>query len=90
MTNGTYLIKEAKAWMKRKSGPDEIVRVVPDIEENDGVRIYRLYIAYEQNPDYLGRILFDPQGYWIYDGEVLDIAEQEQLGKFIINYVDTL
>ncbi|MDB5024397.1 MAG: hypothetical protein JWP78_2152 [Mucilaginibacter sp.] len=90
MTKNIELIKEAKAWVKRKSGPDEIVRVVPDMENKNKVLSYRLYTAFDENPDYLGRILFDAQNYWIYDGETLSIAEQEQLAKFIINYVETL
>jgi hypothetical protein len=89
MINNTYLIKEAKAWIKRKDGPDEVVRVIPDLKTNEPVVSYELYIAYENDPDYLGRILFDAKGYWIYDGEVLSIAEQEQLARFIINYVET-
>jgi len=86
-----YLLnKEAKAWVKRKTGPDEIVRVVPD-EEKDGVVLcYQLYTAFDGQPDNLGRILFDAQAYWIYDGQDLTIAEQEQLARFIINYVETL
>lgn len=90
MANNTNLIKEAKAWVKRNSGPDEIVRVVPAMERNGVILCYHLYTAFEENPDYLGRILFDVQGYWIYDGEVLTIAEQEQVARFIINYVETI
>ena len=89
MTNNAYLINEAKAWVKRKNGPDEVVRIVLDLESKDGVLCYQLYTAYDGKPDYLGRILFDTNNYWIYDGETLTIAEQEQLAKFIINYVET-
>ena len=90
------LTRPANAWVKRRSGPDEIVRVVPVIGK---ALIYKLYVAYGtlgqdlpdgQNTDYLGRILFDAEGYWIYDGEILTITEQEQLARFIINYVETL
>ena len=81
--------KEAKAWVKRRKGADEIVRVVPD-NENALITTYKLYTAFDDNPDYLGRILFDAQGYWIYDGETLSVAEQEQLAKFIINYVEVI
>jgi len=97
--NTTFLLKEAKAWVKRRQGPDEIVRVVPDIDDDNRALTYKLYVAYgantrdlpdEKNPDYLGQILFDTEGYWIYDGEELTIAEQEQLAKFIINYVEVL
>ena len=84
------MIREARAWLKRKNGPDEIVRVVPDIGNEAVVRSYNLYTAFDESPDYLGRILFDPQGYWIYDGETLTIAEQEQVAKFIINYTETI
>ena len=86
MINNTYLGEEAKAWLKRKNGPGEIVRVLPDMG-NNGVTGYELYTAYDKEPDYLGRVLFDAQGYWIYDGETLTIAEQEQMAKFIINHV---
>jgi hypothetical protein len=89
MVKNIELFKEAKAWVKRKNGPDEIVRVVPDMENNN-VMIYNLYTAFDEKPDYLGRILFDAQGYWIYDGETLTITEQEQVAKFIINYAETI
>jgi hypothetical protein len=92
MKNDTqYLNKEVKVWVKRKSGPDEIMKVIPELSSGEAVaRIYWLYSAFDENPDKLGRILFDPQGYWIYDGDILTIAEQEQVAKFIINYVETL
>ncbi|HEX8608235.1 MAG TPA: hypothetical protein VF679_06315 [Pedobacter sp.] len=88
--NTTYLNKEAKAWVKRKAGPDEIVRVVPDLHVNSTGLCYQLYTSFEEKPDELGRILFDARGYWIYDGDELSITEQEQVAKFIINYVETL
>jgi hypothetical protein len=90
MLNNTFSVTEAKAWVKRDNGPDEIIRVVLDTTDMDKITPYLLYTAFDQNPDYLGRILFDQQGYWIYDGEVLAIAEQEQVAKFIINYVETV
>jgi len=68
-----------KAWIKRKNEPDEVVRVIPD--EENMVRCYQLFTAFEN--DHLGRMLFDAQGYWIYDGDELTIDEQEQLAKFI-------
>lgn len=88
MTKNIELANEAKAWVKRQNGPDEIIRVVPDLEKSKTVLSYNLYTAFDNNPDYLGRILFDAQGYWIYDGETLTIPEQEQISKFIINYVE--
>lgn len=90
MMRNTYLINDAKAWIKRKNGPDEVVRVVLDTDSTERVTAYELYVAYDNDPEYLGRILFDTQGYWIYDGDVLAIAEQEQLARFIINHVATL
>ncbi|MHB8207000.1 hypothetical protein [Mucilaginibacter sp.] len=85
-----YLIKEAIAWVK--SGPEshEVVQIVPETIREGNVLCYKLYTAYEPNPDYLGRILFDAQGYWIYDGETLSVIEQEQVAKFIINYVEII
>lgn len=76
------------AWLKRKSGPDEVVSVIPDTECRDAAAAYNLYTAYEN--ECLGRILFDEQGYWIYDGNNLTIAEQEQLGKFIQHNMEVL
>ena len=86
----TYLSKEAKAWVKRKNGPDEIIRVVPDLNLDSMGPCYRLYTSFEENPENLGRILFDAQGYWIYDGNELSVIEQEQVASFIINYKEVL
>jgi hypothetical protein len=85
-----YLIKEAIAWVK--SGPEShgVIQIVPEIPQEGKVLCYQLYTAYETNPDHLGRILFDTNGFWIYDGEVLTVVEQEQLAKFITNYVKVL
>jgi len=85
-----YLIKEAIACVKNGPESHEVVQIVPDSALEGKVQCYRLYTAYELDLDYLGRILFDTQGYWIYDGETLTIAEQEQVAKFIINYVEVL
>lgn len=87
-TKNIKLINEAKAWVKRQNGPDEIIRIIPDLENEKNVLCYNLYTAFDDNPDYLGRMLFDTQGFWIYDGETLTIPEQEQVAKFIINYVE--
>ena len=86
MMNNAYLVNDAKAWIKRRNNPDEVVRIILDLECTDAVLCYQLFTAYEATGDYLGRILFDAQDHWIYDGEMLTIAEQEQLAKFIINY----
>ncbi|MBK0379222.1 hypothetical protein [Mucilaginibacter segetis] len=76
------------AWIKRKHGPDEVVSIIPDMKCSDAALVYHLYTAFEAG--YLGRILFDDQGYWIYDGEELTVAEQEQLGKFIQYHMEGL
>lgn len=79
---------EAKAWIKRKNAPDEVVRIVH--ENNGRVSNYDLFTAYDQPSEFLGSILFDAQGYWIYDGDILTVDEQEQMAKFIISYGDRI
>ena len=37
-------------------------------------------------PDYLGRILFDSDHNWAYDGEALTVFEEEQVAEFICNF----
>ena len=86
----SYLTREAKAFVKRKNGPGEVIRVLPESAAPCPGQCYRLYTAFEDKPDYLGRILFDAQGYWIYDGDILAIAEQEQVADFIVNYVERM
>lgn len=90
MANGNYLLNEAKAWVKRKNGPDEVIRILLDAESKDAKLCYKLFTAYDERPDYWGRILFDAQGYWIYDGTILSVQEQEQVAAFIINYVERI
>ncbi|WPU91491.1 hypothetical protein SNE25_19415 [Mucilaginibacter sabulilitoris] len=90
MTTHSYLTREAKAFVKRTNGPDEVIRVVPDLLYGQAGQCYQLYTAFEERADNLGCILFDAQGFWIYDGELLSVAEQEQLADFIINYVERL
>jgi len=90
MTANSYLTREAKAFVKRKHGPDEVIRIIPDRFHPKATQCYRLYTAFDEDPDELGCILFDAQGYWIYDGSLLEIAEQEQVADFIINYVERL
>jgi hypothetical protein len=75
---------EAKAWIKMDKRPDEIIRIVPSDEG------YELFAAYVPDQENIGRILFDLEGYWIYDGEVLTVDEQEQVAKFIMNYPERL
>ena len=76
------------AWIKRKKGPDEVISVIHYIQCGDAALVYNLYTAFEA--DFLGRILFDDQGYWIYDGNELTVPEQEQLGKFIQHNMEVL
>ncbi|RYD93354.1 MAG: hypothetical protein EOP54_19350 [Sphingobacteriales bacterium] len=52
------------------------VHILPDTGKG-----YDLYDALEER--YLGRILFDAKGYWIYDGDLLSVAEQEDLAGYI-------
>ena len=90
MVKNTGLVTEAKVWLKGNNGPGEIIRIVVDSGIGSEVVAYNLYNTFDETPDYLGRILFDTEGYWIYDGNELTVAEQEQLGKFIINYVEII
>lgn len=81
-----YLIKETKAWIRGHKKPDYVVRIIPDMEDEHEILTYQLYNAYDGD-DYLGKILFDGNGYWIYDGDILNVPEQEQLAKFITSAV---
>jgi hypothetical protein len=82
--NDISLYNEAKVYLKRKGLPDLVVKIAPEINHQRRRLCYELYAAYN-NPDYLGRILFDEQGYWIYDGDDFSIDEQEHIARFIIN-----
>ncbi len=84
-----YLTAEAKAWLSRPNGSGEVIRVVPSYAPV-GQQCYELYTSYEQVTENLGRILFDAEGYWIYDGYHLQVADQEQIASFIINYMERL
>jgi hypothetical protein len=86
----TYLKSEAKAWLKYRDGSREVVKIVPDTAQKHAVQCYEIYTAYDQPPVYMGRILFDAKGYWIYDGDVLQPEEQEQLAHFITTYVERI
>jgi len=89
MISTPYLINDAVAWVKRKNGPNEVVRILLDSESKDAEHCYQLYTAYDETPYYMGRIMFDAEGFWIYDGDVLTVVEQEQVAKFIMNYVES-
>ena len=85
----TFLKEEARAWLNRHDGSSEVIRIVPSLAPVSH-QCYELYIAYEPDSESLGRILFDIQGYWIYDGNTLSVQEQEQVAAFIINYVERI
>jgi hypothetical protein len=87
MLKNTFLITETKVWVKRKNGAGEIIRVVLDPDAGTKIIAYNLYNAFDEHTEYLGRILFDAKGYWIYDGSVMSVDEQEQLARFIISHV---
>lgn len=52
------------------------VRILPDNSEG-----YHLYDALAER--FIGRILFDAEDNWIYDGQVLSIEEQEEVAGLI-------
>lgn len=85
-----YLETEGRAWLKFRDGSQQVISILPDHEQTFSAQCYELYTAYDKEPDYLGRILFDEAGFWIYDGAVLHVCEQEQIANFIINYVEKL
>ncbi|TWR26201.1 hypothetical protein FPZ42_11275 [Mucilaginibacter achroorhodeus] len=89
-TKNIALEREARAWLKRHNGADEIINIVPAMEEYYAVKTYHLYTAYEAQPDFLGSILFDADNNWIYNGGDLCVNEQEQLAGFIVNYQERL
>jgi len=51
------------------------ISVIHDIQCGDAALVYNLYTTFEAG--FLGHILFDDQGYWIYDGNDLTVAGQE-------------
>lgn len=59
-----------------KTSAERWVRVLPDKGEG-----YQLYDALQERS--IGRILFDTDDNWIYDGTVLTIDEQEEVAGFI-------
>lgn len=83
-----WIESEAKAWIRFRNGSQGVI----SITSNGALTApqYAIFTAYETDPDYLGCILFDEAGYWIYDGEILHPDEQEQIAQFIINYQERL
>jgi hypothetical protein len=84
-----FLKEEARAWLNREDGSAEVIKVTPG-PAPAGHQCYQLSTAFEQTGENLGSILFDTEGYWIYDGNELQVREQEQVAAFIINYVERI
>ena len=55
------------------------LRVLP--YKGEGYAIYDLTLEMQ-----VGRILVDDQNYWIYDGDILSLTEQEEIAGQIIGY----
>ncbi|MBL4678274.1 MAG: hypothetical protein JKY70_19030 [Mucilaginibacter sp.] len=62
-----------------RTGTERWVRILPDAGEG-----YRLFDALEER--YIGRILFDQDDHWIYDGTVLNVDEQEEIAGSITGH----
>ncbi len=78
-------MNEVKAWLKRKNETDEVLRIIRRPEGKASAFV--LLRAYDMGAPALGKILFDENGYWIYDGDELLVEEQEQMATFIVkNY----
>jgi hypothetical protein len=59
-----------------KTSAERWIRIFPDHGD-----LYLLYDALQERT--IGRILFDADENWIYDGTVLSISEQEEMAGFI-------
>gem|GEM_PF-5084377 len=53
-----YLVNNAKTWVKRNNGPDEVIRIILDLENRDAVFV----IIYTQ-PTIISLIILD--GYYL-------------------------
>jgi hypothetical protein len=68
------LFKESTINVKTASG--RWVRIVPETTSS-----YQLFEPlYEQE---LGKLLFDQEDNWIYDGQLLDVSEQEDVAAVL-------
>ncbi|WP_432328024.1 hypothetical protein ACRQ5D_33935 [Mucilaginibacter sp. P25] len=68
------LFEEKVESVKTASG--RWVQLVPDATGG--------YWLYEPLPERkLGRLLFDQEGHWIYDGDLLDVGEQEDVAAVV-------
>ncbi|MBE9663124.1 hypothetical protein [Mucilaginibacter myungsuensis] len=74
---------EMKAWLKHRDGSSNVIRILPD-RNGPAAQFYLLFTAYDAYPADLGRILFDADGYWIYDGDELKVEQQEQVAGMIM------
>ncbi|OKS87510.1 hypothetical protein [Mucilaginibacter polytrichastri] len=92
----TYLKSADSLKLKREDNTFRLVRVEPfgegeiayRLREDDTGVFFQFFeglgeIAGEDTGSDLGRIMFDEQGYWVYDGTGLTIQEQEQLAEQI-------
>ena len=59
-----------------RTGAERWVRILPD--EGEGYQLYDLLAERS-----VGRLLFDADDNWIYDGGALNIDEQEDVAGFI-------
>lgn len=62
-----------------QTGTGRWVRILPD--EGEGYRLYDLL-----NERFIGRLLFDADDNWIYDGEVLSVDEQEDIAGLLTGH----
>lgn len=59
-----------------RTGAERWVRILPD--EGEGYQLYDLLAERS-----VGRLLFDADDNWIYDGGILAIEEQEDIAGFV-------
>lgn len=59
-----------------RTGAERWVRILPD--EGEGYQLYDLLAEHS-----VGRLLFDADDNWIYDGGILAIEEQEDIAGFV-------
>ena len=76
----TFVSMKSKLFEEKpktaKTSAERWVRIFPD--RGDG---YQLYDALQERT--IGRVLFDAEGNWIYDGNLLTVEEQEEVAGFI-------
>lgn len=76
----TFVFMKSKLFSEKPErtqiSTERWVRILPD--KGAG---YQLHDALEER--FIGRILFDADGFWIYDGAILTVDEQEDVAGFI-------